>query len=111
MQMFLFGDEGKSGTFLEADVCDAPKGLFLVGDVALNEFQHDGNIDIGSSMQTAFKVMSECLKEMGEYEFDLKERRHREEQIFSKEWWENPNIGDAGLVGFKLWLPIKKASE
>lgn len=111
MQMLLFGDEGNSDTFLGADVCDAPKGLFLVGDVALNEFHDDGNIDIGSSMQTAFKVMSECLKEMGGYEFDLKERLYREEQVFSNEWWNNPNISDAGLVGFKLWLPIKKVSE
>lgn len=111
MQMFLFKDEGNSDIFLGADVCDAPKGLFLVGDVALNEFHDDGNIDIGSSMQTAFGVMSECLRDMGGYEFDLQDRRHREEQIFSNEWWKNPNIGDAGLVGFKLWLPIKKVNE
>lgn len=107
MHMFLLGDEGNGDTFLGAKVCAAPKGLYLVGDVALNEFNEDGSIDIGSSMQTAFGVMSECLKEMGGYEFDLQERRHLEEQIFSKEYWENP-IGDAGLTGFKLWLPIKK---
>lgn len=111
MQMFLFGDEGNGDLFLGADVCDAAKGLYLVGDVALNEFHDDGNIDIGSSMQTAFRVMSECLKDMSGYEFDLQERRHREEQIFSDEWWKNPAIGDAGLVGFKLWLPIKKVLE
>ena len=58
-------------------------------------------------MQTSFGVMSECLKGMGEYEFDLNERKHLEEQIFSNECWNNP-IGDAGLIGFKLWLPIKK---
>jgi hypothetical protein len=83
MQMFLFGDEGNEETFLGADVCDAPKGLFLVGDVALNEFHDDGNIDIGSSMQIAFGVMTECLKDMGGYEFDFQNRRHMEEQIFS----------------------------
>lgn len=108
MQMILLGDEGNSDTFFGADVCDAPKGLFLVGDVALNEFQDNGNIDIGSSMQTAGRIMYEYLKEIGGYEFDLQERRHREEQIFSNEWWENPNIRDAGLIGFKLWLPIRK---
>lgn len=111
MQMFLFGDEGNCDTFLGADVCDAPKGLFLVGDITLNEFHDNGIIDIGSSMQTAFGVMSECLKDMGGYEFDLQERRHREELIFSNEWWKNTSIGDAGLTGFKLWLPIKKVSE
>lgn len=107
MQMFLLGDEGKGNTFLGANVCDAPKGLYLVGDIVLNEFNEDGSIDIGSSMQTSFGVMSECLKGMGEYEFDLNERKHLEEQIFSNECWNNP-IGDAGLIGFKLWLPIKK---
>jgi hypothetical protein len=30
---------------------DAPKGLFLVGDVVLNEFNDGGTIDIGSSMK------------------------------------------------------------
>jgi glycyl-tRNA synthetase alpha subunit len=45
---------------------------------------------------------------MGSYDFDFNERKHREEQIFSQEWWENPAIGDTGLIGFKLWLPIKK---
>ncbi len=108
MQMFLFGEEGKGDHFLGAEVCDAPKGLYLVGDVALNEFHENGNIDIGSSMQTAYFIMSECLKDLPGYEFDLYDRRHREEQIFTKEWWRNPEIGDAGLAGFKLWLPIKK---
>lgn len=108
LQLFLVGDEGMEDSYLSACVCDAPQGLYLVGDVALNEFQDNGTIDIGSSMQTAFGVMSECLKDMGSYDFDFNERKHREEQIFSQEWWENPAIGDTGLIGFKLWLPIKK---
>lgn len=107
MNLFLLGDEGNGDTFLGAKVYDAPKGLYLVGDIALNEFNEDESIDIGSSMQTSFEVMSECLKEMGEYEFDLQERRHLEEQLFSNECWKNP-IGNADLIGFKLWLPIRK---
>ncbi|MGN6711480.1 helix-turn-helix transcriptional regulator [Anaerocolumna jejuensis] len=108
MQMFLLGDEGKNDYFYGAKVCDAPQGLYLVGDVALNEFDDKGDIDIGSSMQTAFAVMSECLSNMNGYEFDLAERRHREEQILCNEWWTNPNLGDSALQGFKLWLPVKK---
>lgn len=114
MQMLLVGDEGDGDTFLGADVCDAPQELFLIGDVAFNEFNDDGSCDLGASMETAFGIMSECLNNMGGYEFDfnygdpLKERRHREEHIFSNAWWENPDVGDSGLVGFKLWLPIKK---
>lgn len=122
MQILLLGDEGSGDMFLGAEVKDAPRGLFLIGDVAFNEFNDNGTVDIGTSMETAFGVMSECLKDMGGYEFDfnygdpLKERRHREEHVWSNEWWENPDwqnpdSGGAGLVGFKLWLPIKKVSD
>jgi hypothetical protein len=37
-QMILFEDEGNEDKFLGADIGDAPKGLFLVGDVVLNEY-------------------------------------------------------------------------
>lgn len=105
-QMILFQDEGKSDNFLGADVSDAPKGLFLVGDVVLNEYNDDGTIDIGSSMQKSYGVMAECLKDMGGYEFELNERPYYEEHIFTNEWFG----GNGELAGFKLWLPIKKCS-
>ncbi|MNC60227.1 hypothetical protein D3C75_1100900 [compost metagenome] len=104
--MFLLEDEGCQGSFLKAATCDAPRGLFLIGDVVLNEFQVDGTIDIGSSMQRSFGVMSQCLQEMGGYEFDLAERPYYEEHIFTNEWFS----GDGELAGFKLWLPIRKIS-
>lgn len=103
-QMFLFEHEGQGDTFLGADVRDAPRGLFLVGDVAMNEYNENGAVDIGSSMQKAFGVMSECLQEMGGYEFELKARPYYEEHVFTKEW----QTGDEGLAGFKLWLPIRR---
>jgi AraC family transcriptional regulator len=103
-QMFLFEGEGNNDMYLGADVCDAPKGLFLAGDVVMNEFNDDGTIDIGSSMQKSFGVMSECLKEMGGYEFELGKRPYFEEHIFTNEWFG----GDGTLAGFKLWLPIRK---
>jgi AraC family transcriptional regulator len=102
--MFLFDDEGIGDTFLGARVFDAPKGLFLVGDVALNEFNGDGTIDIGTSMEKSFGVMSECLRDMGGYEFEINERPYYEEHIFTNEWF----YGTGDLAGFKLWLPIKK---
>ncbi|MNM12317.1 Regulatory protein SoxS [compost metagenome] len=105
-QMFLLEDEGCQDSYMEAATCDAPRGLFLIGDVVLNEFQADGTIDIGSSMQRSFGVMSQCLQEMGGYEFDLAERPYYEEHIFTNEWFN----GDGELAGFKLWLPIRKIS-
>lgn len=103
-QMFLYGHEGDGGSFLGADVLDAPAGLYLVGDVALNEFHGDGTVDIGSSMQKSAGVMFECLTEMEGYGLDLQARPHYEEHIFTKEWAQ----GDAGLAGFRLWLPVRK---
>jgi AraC family transcriptional regulator len=103
-QMLLFENEGQNESFLGADVCDAPQGLFLVGDVAMNEFNSDTTVDIGSSMQKAFGVMSECLGDMGGYEFELNTRPYYEEHVFSREWFE----GNGELAGFQLWLPIKK---
>lgn len=46
--MILFEDEGNEDKFLGADICDTPNGLFLVGDVVLNEYNDDRTIDIGS---------------------------------------------------------------
>jgi len=109
MQMLLFEHEGKEKTFHGANVYDAPKGLFLVGDVALNEYNDDGSIDVGSSMQTAYGIMAECLKEMGGYEFELDERLYYEEHIWYKEWFEGKLPDDNSLAGFKLWLPIRKS--
>lgn len=107
-QMFLFDHETGSETYFGAEVSDAPKGLYLVGDVSLNEYNEVGNIDIGTSMQTAYGVMKECLEKMGGYEFELQERLYYEEHIFHLEWFFNQLVGDDGLAGFKLWLPIKK---
>lgn len=108
MQMFLFEHEGCDRTFLGANVCEAPKGLYLVGDVAMNEFSNDGSIDVGTSMQTAYGIMAACLKEMGGYAFELKERPYYEEHIWHKEWFDGKLADDQNLAGFKLWLPIKK---
>lgn len=105
-QMFLLEDEGQGDTFLGAEVHDAPEGLFLVGDVAMNELNDDGTIDVGSSMMRAYGVMSECLREMGGWEFALDERPFFEEHIFSDDWF----AGDGELAGFKLWLPIRRAA-
>jgi hypothetical protein len=103
-QMFLFEHEGKNDKFFGADVCDAPQGLFLVGDVVLNEFNDDGTVDIGTSLRKSFEVMVECLKDIGNYDFDFGQRRDYEEHVFSDAWFDcAPDV-----PGFKLWVPVKK---
>ncbi len=108
--MFLFDHEADSAFCSRSEVSEAPKGLYLIGDVALDEYNDAGNIDVGSSMQTAYGVMKECLEEMGGYEFDLQERPYYEEHIFHTEWFTGQLVGDSGLAGFKLWLPIRRTS-
>jgi AraC family transcriptional regulator len=103
-QMLLFEEEGRSDAFQGVDVVDAPQGLFLVGDVALDQFGEDGRLDIGLSMERSFGALSEFLRDSGGYEFELMTRPYLEEHIFSKEWF----TGSGELAGFKLWLPIRK---
>ena len=59
--MLLHGDEGNTENFLGAQVTDAPKGVFLVGDVVLNEYFDDGTIDIGLSMKNSSQTVYELL--------------------------------------------------
>ena len=102
--MFLLGEEGADGQFHGAEVRAAPQGLYLISDVALNEFHDNGTVDIGTSMQKSAQVMMECLREMGGYELDLQQRPYYEEHVFPNEWFR----GEGDLAGFRLWLPIRK---
>ncbi|WP_455682388.1 helix-turn-helix transcriptional regulator [Thomasclavelia sp.] len=99
--------------YLNMDIADTfikniPKGIFLVGDVVLNEFNKDGSIDIGSSMKNASQTIYEYMLEMGDYELDFSERPFLEEHIFPKEWFlvDEPEKISAD---YKFWLPIKKS--
>jgi AraC family transcriptional regulator len=103
-QMLLLEGEGDSAWFFGADVCAAPQGLFLVGDVVMDEFNDDGTVNLGSSMENSFGALSATLQEMGGYAFELQVRPYYEEHIFSPEWFN----GKGELAGFKLWLPIRK---
>ena len=103
-QVALFAGEGSGDTFLGAAVADGPRGLYLIGDVSLNEYSENGTVDIGGSMMKSGGVMMECLKEMGGYALDLESRPYYEEHLFTDDWAEGPK----GLAGFKLWLPIRK---
>lgn len=105
--MLLYGEEGENNCISGAKVCDAPKGLFLVGDVVLNEFDGDGNIDIGGSMKKSSQTIYECMLDMEDYTMDFSQRTYIEEHIFPKKWFldENP---EKLQVEYKFWLPIKK---
>ena len=108
MNLFLIGNEGENDKFMGADVFDAPKGLFIISDVALNEFRADGSIDIGTSLQKSGQIMYECLQNLDGYELDMPARGYVEEQVLSNEWWKKKCADENGIIGMKLWLPIKK---
>lgn len=103
-QMLLYENEtGENGQFHGAEVDNAPQGLYIVGDVVLNEFHEDGTIDIGLSMQKSSKEIYDCLLEMNTYELDMENRPFIEEQIFQPAWFTTGK----GSSEFKLWLPIR----
>lgn len=62
VQVFLYGDEGLDGVFCGTEVCKAPKGVFLVSDVVLNQFDDKGNWDIGASMMKSGEVFQDFIK-------------------------------------------------
>lgn len=106
-QMFLIGNEGTTDTehgFENVEISKAQEGLYLVGDVVLEEKLEDGSIDIGSSMKITSQYMYEQMLATGIYELDMPERCFLEEHIFSKEWFED----EKELASFRFWLPIKR---
>lgn len=105
--MLLYGEEGQNNYLSGVKVCDAPKGLFLVGDVVLNEFDANGNIDIGASMKKSSQTIYECMLDLKGYTIDFLERRYLEEVVFPKEWFTAENTKDL-QTEYKFWLPIKK---
>ena len=104
-QMILYEEE--IPMFQGAELCDAPRGLFLVGDVVLNEYNEDGSIDIGASMKKSSQVIYECMLSMGGYEIDFAGRTYLEEHIFDNEWFTDESP-EKYQTQFKFWLPIKR---
>lgn len=106
--MLLHTGEGEGVSFLGAPVAHAPKGLFLVGDVALNEYDSAGAVDIGLSMEKSSQTIYQCMVNMGGYQLDFDGRTFLEEHIFSKRWFVSGHP-EAILPEFKFWLPVKRA--
>ena len=84
--MFLFDHEAGSAFRSCAEVSEALKGLYLIGDVALDEYNDAGNIDIGSSMQTAYGVMRNTLKKWAAMSLICR-HSHIMRNIFHGEWF------------------------
>lgn len=105
--MLLHGAEGDCGELYGAKVTDAPGGLFLAGDVALNEYQEDGRIDIGLSMKNASQIIYESMLNMGGYELDFDGRTYLEEHVFQKEWF-TARQPEQFPAEYRFWLPVKK---
>ena len=105
--MLLHEAEWQSRDLKGAEISDMPGGIFLVGDVALNEFYEDGSVDIGLSMKKASQTIYEYMLEMGDYELDFNGRTFLEEHIFKKEWFlaDEPEKIPAE---YKFWLPVRK---
>ena len=107
VMMLLYGEEGQQEYLAGEKVCDAPAGLFLVGDVVLNEFDENGNIDIGESMKKSSQAIYESMLDMKCYSLDFEGRTYLEEVVFPKEWFLADESKDV-QAEYKFWLPIKK---
>ena len=102
--MYLVGDECGQKEFCGLKVEDAPSGLFLVNDVALNQFDENDNMDIALSMMKASEAFVEFVNNTSGYEFDCPAGIFYEEHIFSESWFQNGGVPS----GFRMWVSIIK---
>lgn len=102
--MYLVGDECSQKEFCGLKVEDAPSGLFLVNDVALNQFDENDNMDIALSMMKASEAFVEFVNNTLGYEFDCPAGIFYEEHIFSESWFQNGGVPS----GFRMWVSIIK---
>lgn len=100
--MYLTGDECSQDQFCGLKVEDAPSGLFLASDVALNQYDENGNPDIALSLMKASGAFVEFMKNAEGYEFDCGAGIFYEEHIFSDRWFQNGGAPD----GLRMWVPI-----
>lgn len=81
-----------------------PNGLFLVNDVALNQYDENGNMDIALSMMKASDAFVDFVNQTEGYAFDMGKGIFYEEHIFSEDWFQNGGCP----TGFRMWVPVKK---
>lgn len=102
--MYLVGDESNREVFCGMKTEDAPTGLFLVNDVALNQFDENDDLDIALSMMRASEAFVEFINNTEGYEFDCPLGIFYEEHIFSEKWFQTGGVPN----GIRMWVPIIK---
>lgn len=100
--MLLVGEECEQEMLYDMPVIDAPNGLFLINDVALNQYDADGNLDIALSMMKASDAFVEFVQNTEGYEFDMQKGIFYEEHVFSEHWFQKGGLPTA----FKMWVPV-----
>jgi hypothetical protein len=98
----LYGEEGQQEYLAGEKVCDAPAGLFLVGDVVLNEFDENGKaVSLEENGGKLFPAYEAILKAVNDAFCD--ELKPGEEIISSTKYeddiialknsrWNNPSV-------------------
>lgn len=104
VQIFLHDYEIDESLYPNIEIANIPDGLYIVGDIVLNEYDDRGFVDIGLSMKKTSQELYEGMLKMEIFTLDMPNRVFIEEQIFNEKWFKNPN--HSGL--FKVWLPIKR---
>lgn len=102
--MYLVGSECGLEEFHGLKTEDAPQGLFLVNDVALNQYDENGLLDMAKSMIKASEAFTDFMQHTEGYEFDWEAGIFYEEHVFSEEWFRNGGFPDA----FRMWVPVRQ---
>lgn len=105
--MYLIEDERDQRDFHGKRVEDAPKGLFLVNEVALNQYDENGKLDVALSLMKASEAFVEFMKQTPGYTFDCGAGVFYEEHVFSEQWFQNGGAAD----GLRMWVPIARARD
>lgn len=102
--MYLVGDECSQMEFFGKKVEDAPTGLFLVNEAALNQYDENGELDMARSLMKASEAFVVFMQQTPGYAIDCGADIFYEEHIFSEHWFQTGGVPDA----FRMWVPIVK---
>lgn len=105
--MYLIDRERSQRELGGRPVEDAPEGLFLVNEVALNQYDEDGRLDIALSLMKASEAFVEFIRRTPGYAFDCGAGIFYEEHIFSERWFQTGGAPDA----FRMWVPITRTQN
>ncbi|NLG04249.1 MAG: helix-turn-helix transcriptional regulator [Clostridia bacterium] len=100
--MMLLEEEAQPDVLYGKQVEAGPDGLYLVNDVALNQYDENGFLDMALCMIKASEAFVEFVKKTDIYDFDYEKGIFYEEHTFDDAWFKNGGLP----ATFRMWAPI-----